>query len=132
MSRIRNDGFSIRDIRGCFSLALVTPLRSVTRLPFAFSPMTSGGDFIARPLARLLEIVLQAIVGFLGGGFDAIPVGLRGVLGLIELLVQGRRLVAQGLEFRFGVRLDRIAGVVDFGGERVDFLVQSVWTLSIC
>ena len=83
----------------------------------------SRRDFVARPLTRLLEIVLQAIVGFLGAGFDAVPGGLRRVLGLIELLVQSSRLVAQRLEFGFGVRLDRIAGALDFGGERIDILV---------
>jgi hypothetical protein len=69
----------------------------------------------------------------LRSGFDAVPGGLGGVLDSIKLLGQLGRLVAQRLEFGFGLRLDRLAGAFDFGGELIQVLVERVLlTLHCC
>src|ERR1035441_4010633 len=88
--------------------------------------LCSRRDFIAYPLARLVETVLRRVVGLRETGFDTVPGGLGGVFGLVKLLVQLGRLVAQCLEFGFGLGLDRIAGTVNFSGELVQILVESV------
>jgi len=69
----------------------------------------SRGDFVAHPLARLVEPVLRGFIGFLETAFDAVPSGLASVLDLVKLLVQFFRLVTQGLEFGFR-DMDRVYG----------------------
>jgi len=54
--------------------------------PFAFRTMRANSfalrcDFVAHPLARLIESILSRTVGFLEAAFNAVPSGLGGVLG---------------------------------------------------
>src|SRR5690349_12650217 len=50
-------------------------------------PITLRCDPIGHPLACLLETILQFVVGLLGAGFNVLPSGFGGALGLVELLV---------------------------------------------
>ena len=77
-------------------------------------------DFVAHPLARLVETVLGRFIALREAGFDAVPGGLGGVLGLVKLLVQLGRLVAQRLKLGLGLGLDAAKEyyVYDFWNDR--------------
>lgn len=47
----------------------------------------SRRDFVAHPLAGLIEPVLQFVIGLLGTGLDAVPSGFSGVRGISKLLI---------------------------------------------
>ena len=57
----------------------------------------------------LVEAVLQFAVSLLESGFDVVPSGLRGAPRIVKLLGQPGCLIAQRLEFGFGLGFGRVA-----------------------
>jgi hypothetical protein len=72
-------------------------------------PAALRRDFVAHPLARLVEAVLQRIVRFLSAALDAVLGGFGGASSRVNLLFQLIRLVAQHLQLGLGLGLDRVA-----------------------